>query len=144
MLHFLGQLLISILGGIIAGIILTLLLRPELKQILSKEAVKKFFDKEVIVAIILVVVVGLYAAGVYLKLIPPPEFHDYMEVIDSEGYRCILDACHPEKELQRMWKEPTWKAIGPDGKVHEPDKAGRIYIEYPEDPVKSQSVWRGE
>lgn len=101
------QLAVSIVGGVIAGLIVTWIIKHELH--LSKEALRRIFTKEVAIVIIIILGIAGYAILVKKGILPAPEFHDYMEVY-RDGKRYTLDACHPERPLI-----PQLEYVGPGG-----------------------------
>ena len=90
------QLAISIVGGVIAGLIVSWIITAELKKHVSKETLRRIFSKEIIVAVFVTIVIIGYILCVAGGMLPMPEFHDYMVVYDKDGMAYERDACHPD------------------------------------------------
>ncbi len=105
--HIVEQLLISVLGGIISGLVVTWILKIELKKILPRDSLKRIFSKEIIIICLLVGALATYVVLVKKGLVPSPELHDYMVVYDENGNQFLLDGCHPQREkIPTGIKEP--------------------------------------
>lgn len=100
--YIFGQVFLNVIGGLITAFIIWWFAKPVVKKFLKEDALKVIRDKEVMTGVLVVAIFIVYALLVWAKLLPPPEFHDYMTVIDKEGYYCEMDACHPDKPLVRV------------------------------------------
>lgn len=105
MWKFIYDLIVSILGGVIAGIALTWILKPELRQLLNKDSLRRIFRKEVLVAVLVFCFLGGYIFLVKKGIIPPYEFKDYLTLYDEQGNEYLVDSLHPERGKIFYWSK---------------------------------------
>ncbi|MDD5109348.1 MAG: hypothetical protein PHC29_07615 [Candidatus Omnitrophica bacterium] len=91
LISIIGQLLISIVGGIISGLIVTWLLKQELAKVISKDAIKRLLKKEIFIVILVIILMVVYVALVNKGILPKPEFKDYLIVYDEKGNEYLYD-----------------------------------------------------
>ena len=96
MTSFFYDLTVSVLGGVIAALILTWFAKPELKRLLSKESLRRILSKELLVAGLLIALLTGYTLLVKRGVLPPPELRDYITLYDEEGNEYLYDSFHPE------------------------------------------------